>query len=154
MPNAISQPSQPLGSEKTSWGHLKRAHKTSQDPPKLPQASPKTLSGGTQDPPKHSKALQGTLKWVQVDAKSWQSAPKRLPKHVQDTPRHFQHNLKPIKTLAYVMLMRSSTQRFLTDMHALLQSSSTSNTSGDITSLTDPIQHSLLPYTLSIHTFL
>ena len=105
-------------------------------------------------PPKHSKALQGTPKWVQVDAESWQIAPTRLPKHVQDTQRHFQHNLKPIKTFAYVMLVRSSTQRFLTDMHALLQSSSTSNTSGDITSLTDPIQNPLLPYTLSIHTFL
>ena len=107
------------GLRKTSWGHLKRPHKTLQDAPKPPQASPKTLPGGLQDPPKHFKAFQEIPKWVQAVAKSWQNAPKRLPNDVHETRGHFQPNLKPIKNLAYIMLMISNTQRFLTEMHAL-----------------------------------
>ena len=122
-------------------------------PQDVPRSS-KTSSSKPQDAVRRHTRPSSDPKMGSSGCKKFANRPQRLPKHVRDTPRHFQHNLKLIKTLAYVMLVRSSTQRFLTDMHALLQSSSTSNTSGDITSLTDPIQNPLLPYTLSIHTFL
>ena len=75
---------------KTSSRHLRRPHKTSQDASKAPQASPKTVPGGIQDPPKHFKAFQETPKWVQADAKSWQTAPqaasKRRPRYPKTLP--------------------------------------------------------------------